>query len=133
MFKNVIICIDDERVILTSLKSQLKKCFGNEFIYETAENAKEGFELVEEHVNLGNKIVIIISDWLMPEMKGDEFFIEINKTHPNIVKVLLTGQADNSAITRAYRDAGIFGCIQKPWNEEDLVGIIRMALQKLND
>ena len=133
MIKKVIICIDDEKVILTSLKSQLKKCFGNQFIYEIAENAKEGFELIEEHANLGNRILIIISDWLMPEMKGDEFFVEINKTYPKIIKILLTGQADNKAIARAYKDAGIYGCIPKPWNEDDLKNIIESALNKMNE
>ncbi len=133
MTKKVIICIDDEKVILTSLKSQLKKCFGNEFTYETAENAQEGFELVEEHIKMGNKIVVIISDWLMPEMKGDEFFIQINKTYPKIIKILLTGQADNKAIERAYNDADIYGCIPKPWNEDDLKNIIDSALNKLSE
>jgi len=133
MAKKVIICIDDERVILTALKSQLKKCFGNEFIYETAENASEGFELVEEHLAFGNKIFIIISDWLMPEMKGDEFFIEINKKHPKIIKILLTGQADNKAIERAYKHAGIHGLISKPWSETALVNVINSALEKMDD
>ncbi|MFN8256290.1 MAG: response regulator [Bacteroidales bacterium] len=127
MPKKVIICIDDEKVILTSLKSQLKKCFGNEFIYETAENAQEGFELIAEHMALDNQIIIIISDWLMPEMKGDEFFIELNKSHPDIIKVLLTGQADNKAIERAYHEAGIHGCIPKPWSEDDLIKIVNYA------
>jgi DNA-binding NtrC family response regulator len=133
MAKKVIICIDDEKVILTSLKSQLKKCFGQEFIYETAENANEGFGLIDEHLQYGNIILIIISDWLMPEIKGDEFFIEINKKYPGIVKILLTGQADNKAIARAYDDAGIFGCIQKPWDEDVLKNIIQDALQKINE
>lgn len=133
MTKKVIICIDDEKVILTSLKSQLKKCFGNEFIYETAEKASEGFELIEEHLEYGNKIFVIISDWLMPEMKGDEFFIEINKSHPKIIKILLTGQADSKAIDRAYNDAGIYGCISKPWDEEELKNIIQGALKKMNE
>lgn len=133
MTKNIIICIDDEKVILTSLKSQLKKYFGNQFFYETAENAQEGFELVEEHIKFGNKILIIISDWLMPEMKGDEFFMEINKSYPRIIKIMLTGQADNAAIERAYNDAGIYGCISKPWDENDLKNIIQSALRKMNE
>ncbi len=84
-------------------------------------------------MNLGNKILIIISDWLMPDMKGDEFFIEINKLHPEIVKIMLTGQADHKAIIRAYEDAGIFGCIQKPWEEKDLKNTILNALKLPHD
>jgi len=130
--KKAIICIDDERVILTSLKSQLKRNFGNDFIYEIAENAKEGFDLVEEHTLAGNKILLIISDWLMPEMKGDEFFMELNKKHPDIIKILLTGQATNEAIKRAYNTAGILKCLHKPWEEQYLIDTIQEAMQKLN-
>ena len=44
--KKVILCVDDERIILSSLKSQLKKNFGSQFQYEFAENAYEAMDLV---------------------------------------------------------------------------------------
>ena len=55
MLKNVIMCIDDEVTILTSLKALLKKNFGNQYLYEFAENANEAFDLIEEFVKDGIK------------------------------------------------------------------------------
>ena len=47
--------------------------------------------------------IIIVSDWLMPGMKGDEFLIQVHQKFPHIVKVLLTGQADSEAILSQAR------------------------------
>jgi len=60
--KKAILCVDDEKVILDSLKSQLKKHFGNEFTYEMAENATEAMEIIDELATGGVQLLIIVSD-----------------------------------------------------------------------
>jgi len=86
MSKNVILCVDDEKIILDSLKTQLKEKFGNDFSYETAENANDAEEVLNELTTEGCNVLIIVSDWLMPGIKGDEFLINIHKKFPGIVK-----------------------------------------------
>jgi len=126
--KPVILCVDDEKIILDSLKTQLKNHFNDLFIYETAENANDALELIEELVDDGVKILIIVSDWLMPGIKGDDFLIQVHERHPDIIKVLLTGQADEQAIQRAYEKANLLRCLHKPWNEKDLIEVIQTGL-----
>ena len=128
MRKNVIMCIDDEVTILTSLKAQLKKNFGSKYIYEFAENANEAYELIEELVEDGVKVLIIVSDWLMPGIKGDEFLIQVHERFPKIVKVMLTGQADQKAIENAQKHANLYKCLLKPWSEEELISVIESGL-----
>jgi CheY-like chemotaxis protein len=70
-----------------------------------------------------------VSDWLMPGVKGDEFLIEVYKRYPDILTVMLTGQADESAIARARREAHLHACLRKPWTEEELASAISMALE----
>jgi len=130
--KKVILCIDDEQMILTSLKSQLKRNFGNKFVYEFAENAEEGFELIEELIHDDSVIIIIVSDWLMPGIKGDEFLIKVHESHPRILKVMLTGMAENEAVENACKHANLYHCINKPWAEEELVNVIKSGLEKLS-
>ena len=132
MAKNVIMCIDDEVTILTSLKAQLKKNFGNQYLYEFAENANEAFELIEELVEEGINVLIIVSDWLMPGTKGDEFLVDVHKKFPNIVKVMLTGQAQEEAIKNAEKNANLHACLYKPWSEDDLIDTISSGLRKLS-
>ncbi len=131
MTKKAILCVDDESIILESLKEQIENRMGNEYIYETAESAEEGLEVIEELVAEGAEVLIIVSDWLMPGIKGDEFLIEVHKKFPGIVKVMLTGQAQEEAIQNARKNANLHACLSKPWKEDELIDTIKAGLKKL--
>ncbi len=128
MTKPVILCVDDEKVILDSLKIQLKKEFQDTYLYEAAESADEALEIIEELQEDEIAILVIVSDWLMPGMKGDEFLIEVHKRFPKIVKIMLTGQADEQSVEKAKKYANLQSCLHKPWNGEDLIENIKSGL-----
>ncbi|MBF2046242.1 MAG: response regulator [Leptolyngbya sp. IPPAS B-1204] len=123
-----ILCVDDEVTILKCLKEQLKRCFGNRYIYEVAQNAEEAWIVIDELISEEIKILIIVSDWLMPGIKGDEFLTQVHQRFPKIVTVMLTGQADEAAIERARREANLYACLHKPWTEAELQQVISTAL-----
>lgn len=131
MCKPVIVCVDDEKIVLQSLKAQLKSAFGDAYLYEVAEDGNEALELINELKEEGMRIILLVSDWLMPGMKGDELLIRVEQEFPNIIKIMLTGQADEEAIARAKQDANIHSCLYKPWAEEELIQTIQSALKKL--
>lgn len=132
MPKPVILCVDDEMVVLNSLKIQLKKEFGDAYLYEIAENADEAMEIIDEiEEEQASNILVIVSDWLMPGIKGDEFLIGVHKKYPKIVKVILTGQADELAIERVKKQANLHHCLYKPWDGKELVEIIKSGLAKI--
>lgn len=128
MANTVIICVDDESIVLRSIRDQLKRHFGKDYIIEIAERAEEALEIIDELSEEDLKVAIVISDWLMPGMKGDEFLITVHQKFPSTIKVLLTGQADQSAIDNAYAKAHLFKCIYKPWDETLLVNTIKEGL-----
>ena len=128
MSESAIICVDDEITILDSLKKQLKRKFGDRFIYEVAQSAEEAWEVIEELQQDDISIIAIVSDWLMPGIKGDEFLIQIHQRFPELVTVMLTGQADETAIDRARREANLHACLYKPWTEEELTEVIVTAV-----
>lgn len=128
MTKAAILCVDDEATILKVLKEQLKRCFGKQYVYETAQSAEEAWEVIDDLREDDIQLLLIISDWLMPGIKGDEFLIQVHQRFPEIVKVMLTGQADEDAIERARLDANLHGCLYKPWKEEDLRQLFSQAL-----
>lgn len=131
MSQAVILCVDDERLILDSLQMQLEDAFGDDYLYEFAENAGDALELIDELNEDRLNILVIISDWLMPGIKGDEFLIRVHEKFPQIVKILLSGQAEKAAIERAKRYANLYRCIYKPWHEEELVETIKQGLKTL--
>ncbi|MGR3276511.1 response regulator [Acaryochloris sp. 'Moss Beach'] len=128
MTKLAILCVDDEVIILNSLLRQLQTAFDDNYIYETAENASEALELIEELQEENTDLLVIVSDWLMPGAKGDEFLIQVHQKFPGVVKILLTGQADEAAVERAQSQANLFNCLRKPWSESDLIQCIQSAL-----
>ncbi len=127
----VILCVDDERVILDSLERQLEDAFGDDYLYEFAENGEDALELIDELNEEGLNIIVVVSDWLMPGIKGDEFLVRVHNQFPNTVNILLSGQADDAAIERAKQQANVQRCIYKPWSEEELVETIKQGLKTL--
>ncbi|MCS7027636.1 MAG: response regulator [Bacteroidia bacterium] len=130
--KQLILCVDDEKVVLNSLRQQLQSSFGDQYQYEIAESAEEAWEIISELKSENVEIVLIISDWLMPGKKGDEFLIELHKKYPKVVTMMLTGHADDAAVENAKKNANLFACIRKPWSKEELVENIQRAFQKLH-
>jgi DNA-binding NtrC family response regulator len=128
MAKLAILCVDDEAIILNSLVRQLQTAFDDDYLYETAENADEALEIIEELQAEGTALLVIVSDWLMPGAKGDEFLIKVHQRFPGVVKIMLTGQADQDAIERAIDQANLYTCLEKPWQAQDLIQAIQSAL-----
>ena len=131
MIKPVILCVDDEKQILDSLRTQLMEAFGNSYLYEMAEDANEALEIINEFSEDGISIILIVSDWLMPGMKGDELLIKVHQKFPHVIKIMLTGQADESAIQLAKKEANLHCCLFKPWSEEELIETLKTGLAKL--
>ncbi|MEP6517960.1 response regulator [Microcoleus vaginatus] len=131
MSKPVILCVDDEKIILDSLRTQLAAEFGNAYTYEGAEDGEEALDVIGELYDDKISLVLIICDWLMPGIRGDELLIRIHQNYPNVIKIMLTGQADEVAINRVQKQANLHGCLSKPWLESDLLETIKSGLSKL--
>ena len=131
MSKPVFLCVDDERMVLDSLRTQLAAAFGDAYIYERAEDAEEALDVINDLNEEGISVILIISDWLMPGLRGDELLIQIHKNYPSVIKIMLTGQADEVAIDRAKKQANLHSCLSKPWLESDLLETIKSGLSKL--
>ena len=95
-----------------------------------AESADEALEIIHELDEKTVPILIIVSDWLMPGMKGDEFLIQVHEKYPQIIKLMLTGQADEEAIERVQEQANLYHCLHKPWNASELIATIKTASAK---
>ena len=127
--QGVLLCVDDELIVLTALKDQLRRAFGNDFHVDVAESAEEALELLDELADQGHRLLVIVSDWLMPGMKGDEFLIQAHQRFPTVVKIMLSGQAQQEAVDRARREAGLHEVLAKPWNAAELIETIKAGLK----
>ncbi|MEG4969979.1 response regulator [Microcoleus sp. B6-A1] len=120
MKKPVIVCIDDEPDVLNSLKIELKKAIGDRCIIETAEGGADALELLADLQADEYEIALVLSDYIMPDIKGDELLRKIHESSPETLTIMLTGQADLEALSNAIKYAKLYRYIPKPWQNEDL-------------
>jgi response regulator RpfG family c-di-GMP phosphodiesterase len=117
-----LLCIDDEKNILNSLKRLLRK---EKFRLLTAGSGKEGLEILAE-----NKVQVVLSDQRMPEMNGTEFLKEVKERYPDILRIILTGYTDVDSISEAINEGHIYKFFLKPWNDQNLKLEIRQAMEQ---
>jgi DNA-binding NtrC family response regulator len=117
---DTLLFVDDEENILSSLK----RLFMDEN-YEilTVTSAEEGLKVVVD-----NELSLIISDQMMPGMKGVDFLGEVKDIAPDVVRILLTGYADLEATISAINKGEVYRFITKPWNDDELVVVVRQSL-----
>jgi DNA-binding NtrC family response regulator len=133
MKRGIILCVDDEKIVLDSVLSQLRAHFGTQYLYETAENTEEGWEVLDEKLQEGYQVVAVISDWLMPFERGDQFLIEIARKLPGCGLILLSGHADEEAVERAKKYANLRHFIRKPWERDELIRAVETVIHNTQD
>jgi CheY-like chemotaxis protein len=124
MSKKAIMCVDDEVIILLSIIQELKRSFGDKYLYEQAIDASSALDIVQELFERDIRVIFVITDWLMPGMKGDEFLEIIHERYPAIKAIMITGQADKQAIERIKEKDCVLAVFGKPWKQAEIVELI---------
>ncbi len=119
----VILVVDDEEMVLVSIKSFLMLETDYEVI--TCKGPAAGLEVVKERT-----IDLVISDYLMPEMDGISFLMQVKLLQPHTIRILLTGYADKENAIKAINEVGLYQYIEKPWQNADLLLVIKNGLEK---
>jgi len=118
----VILCVDDEPNILSSLRRLFRP---KGFQILVADSGKAGLAVLEAET-----VDLVISDMRMPEMNGAQFLEHVRQRWPDTVRLLLTGHSDVTAIIDAINRGEIYRYITKPWDDNDIVLIVRQALER---
>ncbi|MGZ3235957.1 MAG: HD domain-containing phosphohydrolase [Burkholderiaceae bacterium] len=117
-----ILFVDDEPNILSSLRRLFRK---QGYQVQTAESGVAGLKLLE-----AESFDVVISDMRMPEMDGAQFLEHVRALHPHTIRMLLTGYSDIQAIQDAINRGEIYRYITKPWDDNDMLLVVRHALER---
>ncbi len=117
-----VLLVDDETAVLHAVR----RIFSHSQVVEllTVEDPFAAMEMVVE-----GGIALVISDQQMPGMTGLEFLAWVNANHPEIVKIIMTGDTDIQTAVQAINDIGVYKFIRKPWNNDDLYWTVVRALE----
>ena len=113
-----VLYLDDEEPNLFSFKA----AFRRDFEVHTCGEPHKAVRMLDEH-----DFHVVLSDQRMPRISGVEFFELIMPDHPDISRVLVTGYADTDAVVDAINKGQVYRFVSKPWNEEELRGVIKTA------
>lgn len=128
MDKMAIICVDDEQSMLDSLEIELNQVLEHSYLVETAQDAEEALLLIDELWQEGYAIPIVIADYIMPGMKGDELLRRVHALSAKTLKIMLTGQATLEAMAYVIKYANLYRYIAKPLDSYDFQLTIKEAL-----
>ncbi|MDB4534489.1 response regulator [Vicingaceae bacterium] len=106
-----VLYVDDETGNLNAFKASYRRIYN---VY-LAESAEEGRKVIEE-----NEIEVILTDQRMPDVTGVEFLQSIIETHPNPIRILVTGYSDITAVIDAVNKGQVYRYISKPWDNDYL-------------
>ncbi len=120
--QSTILVVDDDEHVLRALRRVLSR---TRWRILDAPDATVGLEVLERE-----PIQVVVSDYRMPGMSGVEFLRVVKARWPRIQRVLLTGQADSTAIEEAVNQSEIFRFIWKPWEDTHLVITIQSAIDQ---
>lgn len=115
----LVLVVDDEPTV-RAVTIRALRLFG----FETIE-ANDGFEGVESFREHADEIRCVLLDMTMPRMNGEETFIAMKEIRPDARILLMSGYAEQEVADR-FKDRGLSGFIQKPYE----LGALRDALQE---
>jgi response regulator RpfG family c-di-GMP phosphodiesterase len=118
-----ILVVDDEPLVVETLSALLELETPHRVLTETS--ARRALALAKV-----SPVDLVISDFLMPDLDGIAFLLEIRALYPESTLILLTGYADKENAIRAINEVGIFHYVEKPWDNDDLLTILRTGLDK---
>lgn len=128
--KGIIVCVDDQPEIVDVLMMQLENAVGNECEIEVAESAQEALSVLSELEENGDVVELVISDEIMPGLQGSKFLEKVHAHDPDIMAMLLTGQAGLDDVVYAVNHAGLAKCLKKPWDYDELKQTVKELIEQ---
>ena len=118
--KRTLVIVDDEDAILKELRILLSRLY-KVYVFT---NPVEAERFIDE-----NEVDLVISDEMMPEMRGSVLLARIHEKHPSICNIVLSGQAEKDDIVRAVNEGHLFSFLYKPVERQQLINVIEKGLE----
>lgn len=120
-----VLLVDDEPEVLDGLRRTLRR---EPYQLEATTSPLEALAiLASKHVD------VVVSDLDMPELPGTELVARIRRDHPEVVRILLTGDASLDSALRAINEGEVHRYLTKPWDNDELRATLRDALARLDE
>ncbi|HET6336369.1 MAG TPA: response regulator [Polyangiales bacterium] len=117
-----VILVDDEPNVIEGLTRRLRR----DYQIFSAQDGAQALRLLEQE----GEMHVIISDMRMPNMNGAQLLAEVRKWYPDMVRILLTGQADLESAIHAVNEGQIFRFLAKPCPADIVKNVLQAAMRQ---
>ena len=117
-----ILFVDDDENVLAAYQRTLRK----QYNIDTALGGAEGLEMIQKN----GPYALIVADMNMPGMNGVEFLDKVQIRWPDIIRVMLTGNADQQTASDAINRGRVFRFITKPCPPEEFCPTLEAGLKQ---
>ena len=114
-------------MVLNSLRMQLERNFANH-VLEFAQNVDEAIGVIDELRENQVKLIVIVSDWIMPLKNGDVLAKYVKSMDETVKVVVLSGKLEESKVESYISSNTIDRVVMKPWDEANLMEIIKSVI-----
>ncbi len=121
MSDNRVLLVDDDAYLLNAFRRQLRGVYN----LETCVSPEEALEKLKS----SNDIQVVVSDMQMPTMSGLEFLKQCRVVAPFVIRIMLTGNADQATVINAINDGAVFRFLLKPCESVDLIRTLADAMK----
>jgi putative two-component system response regulator len=119
---NAVLLVDDEANILNALS---RLFLDRDVRVLRAGDGEEALGIVRKE-----QVAVVVSDNLMPGMRGVELLSRVRDLSPDTVRVLLTGYADLPTAIDAINRGEVFRFHVKPWVDEEIVHTVEEGVRR---
>jgi len=121
-----VLMVDDEQRILDAARRNLH----GQFELSTASSGADALEQLGDGLRVGAPFAVLVSDMNMPVMSGAVLLAKAHQLDPNLVELVLSGQADLASTISAVNDGNLFRFLTKPCDTDDLTRAIEDGLRQ---
>ncbi|MHC5211028.1 MAG: response regulator [Planctomycetota bacterium] len=118
---NTVLLVDDEPMVYQAMRRALHR-EPYELLY--AESGAQALDILTER-----DVDVVVADENMPNMQGTALLARIRQQWPDIVRMMLTGDARIETVVAAVNRGEIFRFFVKPANDAELVVSLRDAIK----
>ncbi len=119
--RKTVLVVEDEREV-RELACEFLKVAGYGVL-----TADDGLEALEIAKRLGESVDVVLTDIVMPKMRGPALAMRLKALHPHLKVVYMTGYLEQSAPGEDFLQDAFF--LQKPFSRESIVGQIGESLK----
>ncbi|MBN1824659.1 MAG: response regulator [Candidatus Eisenbacteria bacterium] len=119
---HTVLFVDDDPHLLKGLRRSMRE---EPFRVLLAKDGAAALGVLDEH-----EIDVLVTDQEMPGLKGTMLLDLVRTRYPDVIRILLTGNANLDVALQAINKGEVFRLCTKPIDSRELAAVIRSALEQ---